>query len=86
MGEVDNVRVEEIRGVEKLNKIIKNIYRNEYIGSMEGMTPKYFKNCIEIAQKAKFYRITRPRDKYTVDDQIEIIEEIFKEKKGFRDM
>lgn len=82
MGEVDNVKVEEIRGGEKLNKIIKNIYRTEYIGSMGGMTPKYLKKCIEIAKKAKFYIITRPKGKYTVDDQIEIIEGIFKEKKG----
>jgi len=49
---------------------------------MGGMTPKYLKKCIEIAKKAKFYIITRPKGKYTVDDQIEIIEGIFKEKKG----
>ncbi len=86
MGEVDNVKVEEIKGGEKLNKIIKNIYRTEYIGSMGGMTPKYFKKCIEIAKEAKFYIITRPKGKYTVDDQIEIIEGIFKEKKGSKAM
>jgi hypothetical protein len=84
VGEVDNVKVEEIRGGEKLNKIIKNIYRTEYIGLMEAMTPKYFKNCVEIAQRTKFYKIIRPRDKYTVDDQIEIIEGIFKAETGFK--
>lgn len=78
--DVDNVKVEEIVGGEKLNKIIKNIYRIEYLSSMGGMTPNYFKKCIEVAKKIKFYKITRPKNKYTVDSQIEVIEDILKMK------
>jgi len=84
VGDVENVQVEEIVGGEKLNKIIKNIYRIEYLGSMGGMTPKYLKKCIEVAKKIKFYKITRPKNKYTVDTQIEVIEDIFKEKTEYK--
>lgn len=75
-GDIGKVEIEEIIGGEKLSKIIKNIYRIEYIDRMGGITPKIFKQCIEIAKYIKFYKITRPRDGFTVNDQIELIEEV----------
>ncbi|MEG1254493.1 hypothetical protein [Clostridium sp.] len=86
IGDVEEVQIEEIYGSEKLDKIIKNIYRIEYIGMMGGMTPKYFKNCIQIAKNIKFYKIIRPRDKYTVNAQIEIIEDVFKNHSPYKAM
>lgn len=74
VGDVEEVTIEEIRGSEKLNNIIENIYRGEYIKHLGGMKPKYFKKCLEIAKNIKFYVITRPKDKFTVDEQIELIE------------
>lgn len=74
VGDVEEVTIEEIRGSEKLNNIIENVYRGEYIKHLAGIKPKYFKKCLEIAKNIKFYVITRPKDKFTVDEQIELIE------------
>ena len=74
VGDVEEVTIEELRGSEKLNNIIENIYRGEYIKYLGGMNPKYFKQCIDIAKNIRFFKITRPLDKFTVDDQIDLIE------------
>ena len=74
VGDVEEVIIEELRGSEKLNNIIENIYRGEYIKYLGGMNPKYFKQCIDIAKNIRFFKITRPLEKFTVDDQIDLIE------------
>lgn len=74
VGDVEEVTIEELRGSEKLNNIIENIYRGEYIKYLGGMNPKYFKQCIDIAKNIRFFKITRPLEKFTVDDQIDLIE------------
>lgn len=74
VGDVDKVVIEELKGSEKINNIIENIYRGEYIKHLGKMNPIYFKKCIDIAKNIKFYVITRPKDKFTVDDQIKLIE------------
>ena len=74
VGEVDEVTIEELRGSEKLNNIIENIYRGEYINHLGRMDPIYFKQCIDIAKNIRFFKITRPANKFTVDTQIELIE------------
>ena len=38
------------------------------------MDPIYFKQCIDIAKNIRFFKITRPANKFTVDTQIELIE------------
>lgn len=75
VADVNEVTIEELKGSEKLNNIIENIYRGEYIKYLGGMNPKYFKQCIDIAKNIKFFKITRPSDKFTVNEQIELIEE-----------
>lgn len=74
VGMVDEVTIEELKGKEKLTKLLRNIYRGEFIEALGGMTPKYFKQCIDIAKYIKFYKITRPKEKFTIDEQINIIE------------
>ena len=34
----------------------------------------YFKQCLDIAKNIRFFKITRPANKFTVDEQIELIE------------
>lgn len=79
VGDVEEVTIEELRGSDKLNNIIENIYRGEYFKYLGGMNPKYFKQCLDIAKHISFYKVTRPESKFTVDEQIELIErEMFK--------
>ena len=74
VGNVDEVTIEEYKGGEKMHKIIANIYRGEFLNNIGGMQPKYFKQCLDIAKNIKFYKITRPRNQFTVNEQIELIE------------
>lgn len=74
VGDVEEVTIEELRGSDKLNNIIENIYRGEYINSLGGLNPKYFKQCLDIAKHISFYKVIRPVNKFTVDEQIELIE------------
>lgn len=75
IGDVDKVTIEELRGSEKLNNIIQNIYRGEYIKNLGKMDPIYFKQCVDIAKNIRFFKLTRPINQFTVDTQINLIEE-----------
>lgn len=75
-GEVNNVEVNEIRGSSKLNVVIKNIYRGEFMPYWGGITPEYFKKCLNISKNIKCYEMIRPKGKFTVDDQIRMLESI----------
>lgn len=73
VGDVERVQVREITGTEKLNIIFNNIYRFglvEYIG----INPMYFKKCVQLAKNTDIYKIIRPKEGYTIEQQIEIIE------------
>ena len=74
VGDVDEVTIEELRGSEKLNNIIENIYRGEYIKHLGKMDPIYFKQCVDIAKNIRFFKVTRPANQFTVDTQIDLIE------------
>lgn len=70
-GEV--VKIEEISGGEKMKTILRNIYRIEIIAP-HGIPPAYFKKVINIAKNTLVLRIKRPKNQFSVDRQIELIE------------
>ena len=78
VGDVEEVQIEEVRGGEKLNKLMANRYRGEFVQMMGGVTPKAFKILLNIAQNIKVYKIIRPQGQFTVDRQIELLEEKIK--------
>ena len=69
--EDDDVKIEEVKGHD-----FENIYRKEYITACGGMDKEYFRQCVLISKNIRFYKITRPYCKFTVDKQIELIEKI----------
>ena len=73
VGDVDEVKIEEICGGEKLSKLISNRYRGEFIQAIGGITSEAFKILLNIAKSIKVYRIIRPQGKFTVDKQIELL-------------
>ncbi|MPQ44224.1 hypothetical protein [Clostridium tarantellae] len=81
VGNVDSVQIEEIKGNEKLKVLLKNIYRIEFI-KISGMYPEYFKKCVNVAQNILLFKIIRPKDKFSVNEQMEIIEKIINERIG----
>lgn len=67
-----NVVIEEIQGINKIDYIIKNIYRIQ-ITERIGMKDEYFSNIIKICSQIKYYRVVRPKNAFTVDKQIDLI-------------
>lgn len=80
--QVDTQKLEvvEVTGNEKLQKIIKNVFRIEVLMYSGGVPADYFKKCLEIAKHVKFYKITRPKNQFTVNEQIDIIENLIYKK------
>jgi hypothetical protein len=72
IGETKDVIINEIFGAEKVKVILRNIYRIETI-RLIGIDQKYFKKCIEIANTVQVYRIVRPKEGFTVNEQVELI-------------
>lgn len=68
----DNVSIEEVVEGDKIKLIMKNIYRNEIFFRI-GIEKEYFKKVIELAKNIKVYKIFRPRNKFSVNDQIRLI-------------
>lgn len=79
-GDTQKVEVVEVTGNEKLQKIIKNVFRIEVLMYSGGVPGEYFKKCLEIAKHVKFYKITRPKNQFTVNEQIDIIENLIYKK------
>ena len=73
IGEEPHVKIEEITGTEKLKLLLKNIYRVE-VSHYSGMSPEYFKNCIDIVKRVPCFKIKRPKAKFSVEEQISAIE------------
>jgi hypothetical protein len=70
--DVEKVGIIEVLGGEKIKLILRNIYRIE-IGGFLGFQRDYFKQCLEVAKKIPVYRLIRPRSKFTVNEQMELI-------------
>lgn len=73
--EVEQVVIEEVKGREKLQLIMENRYRSEFVQYFGGITPKAFKSTVDIAKGIKVYKITRPIEGFSVDEEIRLIEE-----------
>lgn len=74
-GDYDCVKLEEVNGIEKIDMLMKNIYRIE-ITKKSGIYDKYLKKCIHIAKQIPFYKLKRPKGKLTVNEQIDLIKNI----------
>ncbi|WBW98965.1 hypothetical protein [Oceanirhabdus sp. W0125-5] len=78
--DVEEVSIEKIKGNEKLLLIMKHIYRGEFLCYLGGISKEHFKQCLEVAKKIEVYKITRPRNKYTVQEQVSLVEKLFDRK------
>ena len=76
VGDVDKVQIEELSGSEKLQNIVSNIFNVSALHYSGGITPIIFKKCIDIGNSIKCFKIVRPKDKFTVEEQISLIENI----------
>lgn len=69
------VVIREISGIEKLEVLLNNRYRIEFIKDSM-MSRKSFEVCARVAAQSKIYILKRPREDYTVEEQIRNIENV----------
>lgn len=68
----NKVIIEEILGIKKVERIMCNIYRSG-IAKTIGIKGIYFRNLIKMAEQIKYYKVIRPKNLFTVDEQMNII-------------
>lgn len=72
-----DVSIEEIKGSEKLKILMKNIYRVEIL-NIVGFNQQYFKACVNLMNNIHLYKIKRPKNQFSINRQIEAIENTMK--------
>lgn len=77
--EVSEVKLEEVKGVAKLDYVINNIYRI-HLANVMGFNKEYFNNIMNVAKDLSIYKLERPHNKFTVDEQMNKILEIVNNK------
>ena len=71
-----SVSIVEVKGTDKLARIIQNIYRTG-IARTVGFKGEYLKNILTFASNIKYYKILRPQNMFSVEEQItKIIEKV----------
>ena len=68
-----------LKGREKLTAIFDNTYRPHFLNGLGGKT-HHFKQCVVVATHAKVSRVTRPSDKFLLDELVELLENDFSKK------
>ncbi|MPQ43661.1 hypothetical protein [Clostridium tarantellae] len=75
VSDTDKVFLEEIKGCKKLEIFLDNIYRMEIFGCI-GLSKEYLKKCLNIVENIPMFKIIRPKDKFTINEQINLIKEL----------
>ena len=70
-----NVDIISVKGSEKIKRIVMNIYRSG-IAQTVGIKKQYLKNMISFASQIKYYEILRPKNIFSIDEQINKLKEI----------
>lgn len=70
----DELIIEEITGAEKIDTIYKNLYLSHVYREI-GAVPEFMKNCLLMAQMVPMILIKRPRNKNTIQQIVEKINE-----------
>lgn len=69
----NTVEIEEVNGYNKFKILMDNIYRVEILNII-GVNHDYFEKCMNLIKKIHVYKIKRPENEFSVDEQINLIE------------
>jgi len=69
----NHVIVEELTGREQLEVILNNTYRPMFIEPF-GLIKKHFFQCVAMTKMVKVYRMYRPENEFTIEEQVKTIE------------
>ena len=70
-----SVSLTEVFGQEKLQTIFKNIFRNQLLNDV-GLNPIYLKHCLNLSKNIRVFKLKRPNNLFTVDEQIRLIKKL----------
>lgn len=71
-----DLKLTELKGMEKLTALVGNTYRLNFLGSGEGRTPN-FEQCATVAERAVVVRATRPDTPFMLDELADLVEQDF---------
>jgi hypothetical protein len=74
--EVKGIEIRPLKGAEKINLLIANTYRLEFLKG-QGGTASHFHHCAEIGSKIAVYQITRPYDAFLLEELMDLLEANF---------
>lgn len=69
---VDNVSIEKLKGISKLNVLMENLYRGALASHFNSRT-YYFERIGDIASKLDVFKMRRPKNQFTCEEQLELI-------------
>lgn len=72
----EDMLLEEVAGTKGLEILLRNTYRPMLIQPL-GFAEGQFKSCSGIVKQAKIYRMTRPQNIITVEEELELIIDTF---------
>ncbi|MEN6313944.1 MAG: hypothetical protein ABFD25_06820 [Clostridiaceae bacterium] len=72
----DKIEITALKGVEKIDPIIKNTYRLSFLNGLGGKED-HFRQCAAVAAKAAVYRTVRPNKKFLLTELMDMLETKF---------
>ena len=67
------VEIEEVSGEDSINAVIDNLFLRDLYNGVFSLEPTYALKCIKLAAQVRIHRISRPRDKDTRKEIVDII-------------
>lgn len=75
----DELEIKKVTGHDKLQLLLRNVYRGEGAFSTWGVPVDYMKMCLLIASSIEAYQIARPKNKNTLEEVLEFVEKQVRE-------
>jgi hypothetical protein len=68
------VEIKQIFGTDKLNILLRNIYRVELLEAI-GIKEEYFRQCLNVARQTAFFKLIRPEGVFSLEEQVKLVME-----------
>ncbi len=72
----DEIKITRLTGADKINFIIKNTYRLQFLNGLGGKE-EHFRQCAAVAAQTCVYRVVRPRTGFLLEELMDALEKEF---------
>ena len=72
----DEIKITRLTGADKINFIIKNTYRLQFLNGLGGKK-EHFRQCAAVAAQTCVYRVVRPRTGFLLEELMDALEKEF---------